>query len=343
MASRGRARGVLLGLAVGDALGTTQEFQRLEAPAFPTLATGSHVDVTGGGPFGVKPGQVTDDTHMACCLSANLKAHGRFHLEDVAQRYAKWTESAFDVGGQTRSALMAIIRGARPADAGKEVWVRSGYDAAGNGSLMRCAPIGVFFAADHRGRRLASLSDSAITHYDPRCQIACSAFNAALGEGLQAPDGAASGRMLAAAEEEIDSAAKAMLSMFAEGESGAMGDAQEALHKDLSAARREDPALYGPELHLLDQQGFVRVAFRLAFWELLHAPSFEAALVDVVNRGGDADTNGAITGALLGAAFGDAEIPLRWSRIVLGALEDERPGPLRDLYHPRQLLRLVDG
>ena len=98
-----RARGALLG-AVGDALGTTHEFRRLRAPAFPTLATGPQVDVVGRGPFGLHPGQVTDDRQMACCLAAVLKARGELDVEDVAHRYANWMLQAFDVGGQTRSA-----------------------------------------------------------------------------------------------------------------------------------------------------------------------------------------------------------------------------------------------
>ena len=93
--------------------------------------------------------------------------------------------------------------------------------------------------------------------------------------------------------------------------------------QDLRFAAADDPRLEGISsgggLDILAQAGFVRVAFRLAFWELLHAPSFEAALIDVVNRGGDADTNGAITGALLGAHFGEEAIPQGWRAAVLGA------------------------
>ena len=136
-----RARGSLLGLAVGDALGTTLEFSHPEAPAFPTLSAGPHKEITGGGPFGVKPGQVTDDTHMACCLAASLHELGEFDPADVATRYTKWMACAFDVGGQTRSSLTAIIRGARPEEAGRQVWIRSGHHVAGNGSLMRTAPM----------------------------------------------------------------------------------------------------------------------------------------------------------------------------------------------------------
>jgi ADP-ribosylglycohydrolase len=90
-------------------------------------------------------------------------------------------------------------------------------------------------------------------------------------------------------------------------------------------------------VHLHRTPGFVRVAFRLAFWELLHAPGFEEGVVDAVNRGGDADTNGAVTGALLGAFHGESAIPPSWRERVLAAVPREQ-GPLRDLYHPRSLL-----
>jgi ADP-ribosylglycohydrolase len=102
-----------------------------------------------------------------------------------------------------------------------------------------------------------------------------------------------------------------------------------------------DPQLYGPELHIHDQAGFVRVAFRLAFWEMLHAPTFEAALVDVANRGGDADTNAAIAGALCGAVAGELEIPDAWKRLVLDALSDDLSSPFATDYHPRVLNDLV--
>ena len=304
--------------------------------------TGPHVDIVGGGPFRVRPGQVTDDTQMACCLAASLRLDGKLEPENVARRYTVWMESAFDVGGQTSLALLAVKRGASAGDAGRSAWVQSGRHAAGNGSLMRCAPIAVFFAQDAGARRSASLADSAITHYDPRCRLAGAAFNAAVADALRTSGRGTPGSMIAAAEAELD-VAEAQLRSTSGEDAGAIADARDALREDLQAARRDDPELYGPELHLLEQQGFVRVAFRLAFWELTHAPSFEAALIDVVNRGGDADTNGAITGALLGAAHGDSGIPARWSRAVLGALQDAEPGPLRDHYHPRQLLQLIDG
>lgn len=334
------ARGTLLGLAVGDAFGTTLEFTACEAPPFPTLATGPHVDITGGGPFSVEPGQVTDDTQMAACLAASLKEHGRFHPTDVAQRYVAWVEHAFDIGNLTHASLSMIARGVSIGEASRRAWIHSDRKSAGNGSLMRIAPIAVAFVDDPVARRLAALADSAITHFDPRCRIACAAFCSAIAE-------AGAGRtdpmqMHAAAVEEVDDAATALIDLVPR-DGPDIERAREALLGDLELAKRDDPGLYQAEMHIHRSQGFVRVAFRLAFWELLHAPTFEAALVDAVNRGGDADTNGAITGALVGARLGEEAIPAAWKTRVLDALKTSSHAALRDVYHPRVLLDLAGG
>jgi ADP-ribosylglycohydrolase len=335
-----RARGALLGLAVGDALGATLEFQDPPAPEFPALARGPHTEMVGGGPWSLAPGQATDDAQMAACLAASLAAVGSFDAADVAARYREWRRHAFDVGSQTAAALDALDRGCGPADSGHLAWLQRDRQAAGNGSLMRTAPIGVAFAAAPELRRAASLADSAVTHYDPRCRLACAAFNAAIGLAV---DGRAQrpADLSAAARAELPAAAARLGPRDVE-EQLASTAAVEDLSRDLDLAARSDPGLYGPELNLHGFAGFVRVAFRLAFWELLHAPDFESALVDVVNRGGDSDTNGAIAGALLGAWHGVESIPRRWRDAVLGALAGET-GPLATLYHPRVLLTLLDG
>ena len=318
--ARARARGALLGLAVGDALGTTLEFEVIDAPPHPALADGPLTDIVGGGPFGLAPGQVTDDTQMASCLSDSLNRLGRFDVDDVASRYVEWRRHAFDIGAQTRAALTAIENGSDPRTAGEAIWRARSQNAAGNGSLMRTAPIGVFFARDPDALRRAAREDSAITHFDPRCQEACVAFNAAIAAAIRGTNEEIAVAMWNAARAEIS---------------------RDDLASDLDAAGADDSQLYGPELDLRQHQGFVRVAFRLAFWALRHARSFEEALLDVVNRGGDADTNGAIAGALLGAAYGEGAIPLRWRTAVLDALQDGPATPLRDQYHPRRLLDLL--
>ena len=279
-------------------------------------------------------GQVTDDTQMACCLAASLAERGRFDAADVARRYVAWVEHAFDVGRQTAAALNAIREGTPYADAGRQTWLGASRPPAGNGSLSRTAPIGVLLAHDPEARLAAALAESAITHYDPRCRLACAAFDAAVSAGVSGAAGPE--EMLAAARQELWSAAA---TLRAEGGDGAQAlpSAVRDLVRDLQLATRDDPRLYGPTVHLHRHMGWVRVAFRLAFWELLHAPSWQAALVDAVNRGGDADTNGAITGALLGALYGEHAIPEAWRDCVMGV----RGGAPGDTYHPRVLVGAV--
>lgn len=327
-------RAALLGLACGDALGTTHEFQKLAAPRYPQLADGPLRTIVGGGPFHVAPGQVTDDTQMAVCLTDSLVASGsRFDVHDVARRYVEWMHSAFDIGSQTRDALERIEQGASPLVSGREVWLERGRAAAGNGSLMRVAPIGVFIH-DPDQRRRASIADSAITHFDPRCQLACASYTAAVAAGIR---GAAANEMWEAAYEELSAAVHVVLES-APDVSTEIEQARHDLVDDLDIAWRPDPQLYGPTVHLQDQQGFVRVAFRLAFWHLRHTTDGEQALIDVVNRGGDADTNAAIVGALMGACYGDYAMPIPWWETVLLALQDGEPSKLSGAYHPRQFM-----
>jgi len=352
-----RSRGALLGLAVGDALGATNEGKRFPAPPFPEMLTGMQTEMKGGGPFQVKPGQVTDDTQMACCIASGLAAIGKYDALDVAKRYLAWRPHALavrnaegvvegsDVPEHVGKALEEMQGGRMYQTAGKLVWLRSARQAATNGCLSRTAPIGVKLAgaSDEEARAQASLDDCALTHFDPRCQMACAAFNGAIARAITqikplTPDDVVDGALSGVA------VAGALFARSDEAQEFAR-DAQYAaqcVREDFEAARAQDPLLFGPELHLFTMANFVRVSFRLAFWELFHAPSFEAALLDVVNRGGDSDTNGAITGALLGAYHGAGQIPERWSRAVLDAVPAQR-GPLLDLYHPNALLGLLDG
>ncbi len=334
-----RGRGALLGLCVGDALGTTLEFTTPAAVPLPELMSGPHRHIVGQGPFRLVAGQVTDDTQMACCIAASLMTQGRFDAEDVAARYLGWRLFAFDIGGQTSASLSQVSMGVAAEFAGHEVWLERHRNAAGNGSLMRTAPIAVFFANHPDRRRAASLDDSTITHFDPRCQIACAAFNAAIAQALTTETDPY--RMTEVAGREVRAAASLLIERYPE-ERATIKAAEKDLMTDLDSAADANPRLYGPEIHLLNHAGYVRVGFRLAFWHLLHSRSLEDALIDVVNRGGDADTNAAITGALLGAAYGESAIPAEWSACVLEALQNgDNESPLRDAYHPKLLLRMV--
>jgi len=336
---RERAEGALLGLAVGDALGTTLELSRPGLPAHGTRLDGPHRDVTGGGPFAVAPGQVTDDTHLACCVASAIDEQG-LHLEAVIRSYLAWSEVTFDISALMRTTVATLARGDR--DAGRIAWEASGRDAAPNGSLTRSVPIGVRFALDPARRRDAALADSALTHFDPRCQLACAAFDAAIAAAVTGARDV--GEIVQAAIDELKAASTTLIERLPGDITGWILDARDALERDLVAASHADPELRDrgdDHLDLHGSSGFVRVAFRLAFWELAHAEGYADGVIDVVNRGGDADTNGAIAGALLGAFHGVGAIPPLWRQRVLEA-QPRGPAALNVEYHPRVLLAALD-
>ena len=168
-----RACGVLLGTAAGDALGAAYEFG---PPRGPEL----EVAMVGGGAFGWEPGEWTDDTSMAIAI-AEVAATGadlldEEALDDIARRWHEWSQHAKDVGVQTRSVLSRAGRHGISAQAAREesaaLHQRSGR-TAGNGSLMRTAPVALVYLDDEAALVEAARGVSELTHYDPEAGDAC--------------------------------------------------------------------------------------------------------------------------------------------------------------------------
>jgi len=339
-----KAMGAMMGQATGDALGTTLEFSHVSnAPKWPERMKGPHTEIIGEGPFRLAAGQVTDDTHLACCIAASLVEHDGFDAKDIADRYVEWREHTFDIGGTTIGGIRGYQETKDPRMGGYLGWHKSGRSAAGNGSLMRTSPLGVFYAdeEDEALVRLASLQESAITHAHPYCTMACAAFNSAIACGVK---GGTRQEMWRAAWNGLRRAV-VELGEFAKYRRENVDptiypkDPEIVrcfydLQDDLTAARDDDPKIERPN-------GFVRTSFRLAFYQLLHAESFEDGLLDTVNRGGDSDTNGAIAGALLGAYFGLNDIPERWAEAV-ETCKPVRGEVFATKYHPQHLFYLAE-
>ena len=174
-----RAEGVLLGLACGDALGRPLEF---ETPARILAQYGEVTGMLANGTWGKPAGTVTDDTDMALCLARSLVDCGGFDPADVAERFVAWYDSdPFDIGNMTATAL-ARIRDGEPWDvAGQRVWEQSPEGSnAGNGSVMRVAPLAVAFTGDESRLVEASIVSSRITHADPRCTAGCAVLTCTL-------------------------------------------------------------------------------------------------------------------------------------------------------------------
>jgi ADP-ribosyl-[dinitrogen reductase] hydrolase len=311
-----RAIGCLLGQVAGDALGSLVEFRSPKdiAHQYPDGVR----DLADGGTWNTIAGQPTDDSELALDLARSLVRQASWSSEAVAAAYAGWYASRpFDIGGATRQALSAAA--AASQDKASAAQKAANRESQANGALMRCAPIGIW-ARDAAEAAAAARQDAALTHPHPICQAASAAFVAAIATAIAGGDRES---MMAAAE-------------------AAMPEAEAAPLREVLASAR---AGEGPT-DFTRQQGWVLIAFQNAFRHLAIGTSIEDALIETVGAGGDTDTNGAICGALLGAAQGRAAIPDRWNlaiqacrtKVELGAV---RPRPAR--YWPDYLTQLAEG
>ena len=277
-----RYRGCLLGLATGDALGTTLEFR---APGtFTPIA-----EMLGGGPFNLKAGEWTDDTSMALCLAESLVERQSFDPLDQMTRYLRWYREGylssngrcFDIGGTTRSALVEFERTRQPFCGS------SAPSSAGNGSLMRLAPAAMAFAADAETAIDRCGQSSRTTHAAPAAVDACRYYGALLVSALNGADKETllSGRLL---DQWQQPALHPLIAEIAQG----------------SFKRRQPPEIQG--------SGYVVKALEAALWAFDRSDDFRQGCLMAVNLGDDADTTGAIFGQLAGAFYGEQDIPPEW-------------------------------
>ena len=272
-----RFRGCLLGLAVGDAVGTTVEFK--SRGSFKPVT-----DMVGGGAFRLKPGQWTDDTSMALCLASSLVERREFDLEDQIRRYCNWFErgylsstgKCFDIGNATRQALIRYHKTGNPLAGSADP------QSAGNGSLMRLAPVPMFFFGDHDKVVHFSGESSRTTHGATECIDACRLFGNMLARAL---DGASKQDILFARSVEVSSSAIQAI---------ARGDYCE----------KQADAIQG--------EGYVVKSLEAALWCFFKTDSYGRAILAATNLGDDADTTAAICGQIAGAYYGESGIPARW-------------------------------
>ena len=288
---RDRYRGCLAGLAVGDAVGTTVEFR---PPGTFELVE----DMVGGGPFHLRAGEWTDDTSMALCLADSFVECDGFDARDQMERYLRWWDEGylssngecFDIGNTVSEALSRFRQTGEPFSGSTDT------KAAGNGSLMRLAPVPLFYAADPALAIRMSAESSRTTHGALTCIDACRYFSALILGALQ---GEAKERLLSP--------------RFAPSGAPSVWDGQPlCVEIDEIAAgsfrRKEPPEIAG--------DGYVVRALEAALWAFHKTATYEEGCLLAVNLGGDADTTAAIFGQLAGAHYGLDGIPLRWREHV---------------------------
>jgi ADP-ribosyl-[dinitrogen reductase] hydrolase len=276
-----RYQGCLLGLAAGDAVGTSVEFSPRET--FTPLT-----DMVGGGPFRLKAGQWTDDTSMALCLAESLTHCRGFNAHDQMTRYMNWwqwgylsaTGECFDIGTTVVKALSKFSVDGDPF-AGS-----SAPDTAGNGSLMRLAPVVLYYFPDTQHALHYAGESSRTTHAAAEAIDCCRLFaqiliNALSGKGktetlLEIPDMPATENVRRIASGEYRNKSRA--------------------------------AIHGT--------GYCVQSLEAALWCFFQAGSFEQTILLAANLGDDADTTAAIAGQIAGAWYGVEAIPERWRRLI---------------------------
>jgi ADP-ribosylglycohydrolase len=280
-----RYRGCLLGLAAGDALGTTVEFQ-------PPGSFRPVEDMVGGGPFNLAPGQWTDDTSMALCLAESLIESQEFNPTDQMNRYMRWyrhghlssTGMCFDIGNTVRSALGRFEKTGEPYSGSTDPY------SAGNGSLMRLAPVPMYYAKKPADAIIKCGESSKTTHGARTAVDACRYYGSLL-----------MGAFIGVSKENLLSERFTMIDGYWETYPLAEEIDQIAMG---SFKRKMPPDIRGT--------GYVVDSLEATLWAFYHGESFEEGCLLAVNLGDDADTTGAVFGQLGGAYYGELSIPNTW-------------------------------
>ena len=294
MRTQDRFHGCLLGLAAGDALGTTLEFK--QPGTFQPID-----DMIGGGPFGLQPGQWTDDTSMALCLATSLIETDRFDPLDQMQRYTRWwrsgylssTGSCFDIGNTVYDALSLFEDTGEPYSGSSSPW------SAGNGSLMRLAPVPMYFAHDAAEAINRSVDSSRTTHGAEEAVDACRYFS-----------GLIVGALNGVGKQTLLSHSYSPLEGYWENSPLAVKIAEVA---DGSFKHREPPEIRGT--------GYVVESMEAALWAFHKSHDFRVGALLAANLGDDADTTAAIYGQIAGAYYGAEAIPAKWREALTLAAE----------------------
>jgi ADP-ribosyl-[dinitrogen reductase] hydrolase len=240
--------------------------------------------MVGGGPFDLSPGQWTDDTSMALCLAESLLTRGGFDPTDQMTRYVDWwrrgykssTGRCFDIGMTVRSALFKF-------EATKQPYAGSDDPrSAGNGALMRLAPVVLFYYPDLAKAQAYAVESSRTTHAAPEA-LDCARLLSYLIAGALA--GSSKAQLLRATALGLASPKVVNLA------SGSYVTKDEA---DIAGT------------------GYCVASLEAALWCFHHTQSFEEAILRAANLGDDADTTAAIVGQVAGAYYGLDGIPRTW-------------------------------
>ncbi len=277
----------MLGLACGDALGMPLEAS--PPPETPLTDFCPHPD----GYF--RAGEWTDDTAQALCIARSVVELGRFDADDIMRRFVEWYRAGgLGIGRTTYYALDAASKGMSWREASGLAHERMRGLSAGNGTIMRCAPVALYRFADEEALVEESLAVSKLTHWDALGGEAAVALNMIIARFL-------------AGEGDRDAAL---------GEVALTMDAREP-----RVAARLREAASSTRADIRADSAFALDTLQAAVWAFVETKTLETCIVRAANLGGDADTIAAVAGALGGAFYGEKGLPVRWRRNLIACDE----------------------
>lgn len=283
-----RIKGALVGLACGDAVGTTLEFET--RGSFEPIT-----DMIGGGPFKLEVGQWTDDTSMALCLAHSLISQNKFDPIDQMNKYCDWYQrgymssngECFDIGITVSSALRNFLETKEPFSGPVDEY------SSGNGSIMRLSPVSIFYHNNYEDCIKFAGESSRTTHGSAECIDSCKLLSSLLYNAFRATD---------------------KTSIF-------KNSTYLPYCKNIISIANMD--FLNLDYSQLTGSGYVVESLESALWCFINGNTFEECILLAANIGNDADTTAAICGQLAGAYYGFCNIPTKWRTSISMAAEIE--------------------
>lgn len=286
-----RIKGVIYGHAIGDAIGLGTEFLNREQVLmnYPNGFESYDQIIQDKHRSRWQKGEWTDDTDQMLCVLESILENKTVEKNDVARRIHKWAYSGGrGLGNTVYKVISSMHFHYAPHEVAKQVWLKSEKNAAANGAVMRTSILGVWDYNNAIRRQKNTEEIAKVTHFDPRCVGSCVAVTYAIAELIR-------------------------------GETDYKKLHKDAMRKALELDMRIEPfmklsqekAIRKLELDEKNAIGYTLKALAAGFWALQQA-DYKRAMVAIINQGGDADTNGAVAGGIMGAKFGYSGLPKDW-------------------------------
>ena len=288
-------KGIIFGQAIGDALGLATEFMtKEEVFSYYPNGINSYQDIISDRHRNLwQKGAWTDDTDQMLCILDGILENNEIDLNDIASRFVEWKNTnGVGIGRQTLNILSISDYAKNPFKASELIWNMSRQKSAPNGGIMRTAIVGCWNYSNWKQVRINTENICKLTHFDPRCIGSCVVITF-------------------------------IISRFLQQKSFSKSDLINIANQYDSRIEEYIELAYQPDVDLLqlDEEGKIGYTLKTlsaGLWAYNHASDFFFGLSSIIEQGGDADTNGAVAGALLGLKYGYSSIPNNLKNQLIG-------------------------